>query len=180
MAGDQLTRMSYRRDQILQLPFPQTPSLSRQIDNGVLKKPGAVQYDEALQRHFESIQNILKLAFQWPKFDDLKRQFDQLAETVSELAEAQSSITGMEASITSLQSQVAAQQLSIASALSSVANLTAAINDNSIPMIVYENSGENPIFPPVVGISGIFGSQRAHNRPDQLFWTWSGSEWALG
>lgn len=180
MATNSLSRMAYRKDQILQLPFPKTPSLSDSIPNGVLKKEGAVQYDDAMRDYSESVQNILKLAIQWPKFDDLKKQFDSLAATVSGLSTAQGSIAGVQAALAILSTQVSLQQITINNLNNSVINLLSAVNGNAIPMLVLTVSGLTPNAPLIPGIMGIFGAQRAFNNIDGGFWTWNGNDWSPG
>lgn len=178
--ANQLNRMVYRQDQVLQLPFPEPPSLARQIENGVLKKDGAVKYDELQKRDREAIQNILKLSLRWPKLEDWQRQLQEVQDAIADITSNQTSISTLQTSVASLTLSVASLSLSISNILADVASLTNAINADSIPLIVFTNTGENPIFPAVVGKMGIFGSQRATNTYDGAWWTWNGVGWSAG
>lgn len=56
--------------------------------------------------------------------------------------------------------------------------ITAGINAQAIPLIILENSGENPNNPLIQGVAGIFGNQRAINIADGgNLWTWAGDPW---
>lgn len=69
----------------------------------------------------------------------------------------------------------------IVNELTTIQSQVDTIIGNAIPLIVFENTGENPIFPPIQGILGIFGPQRAVNIADGAFWTCiGGANWAAG
>ena len=170
--------------------------------------PQMVEWQERWSKWWFSFRTILQ---EKDLTDLLKATISDLANfkgsTAATLANLQEQIDTLEAELAAIQAQVAALDLSAinsailalqvltafhSSQLSTltilvnnnavlISNLTALINANAIPLIVFTNPGENPIWPPIVGVSGIFGNQRAVNTFDGALWTWvNGVGWVAG
>lgn len=152
MPNDQLKRMVYRQDQILQIPFPKPPSLARQIDNGVLKKEGAIRHDSEVQKDREALQNILKLYMRWPKLEEFEALVTNVTNVTNNVTTIQTTVTQVSADLTALTAAIAAQSILISTLQSSVTNLTAAINT----IIAWQTPQRGSGFPDPVATPGRF------------------------
>lgn len=177
MPNDQLKRMVYRQDQILALPFPSAPSLARQIDNGVLKKEGAIRHDEAVQRDREAIQNILKAYLRWPKLEEFQALVTNVTNVTNNVTTIQTTVTQTSADLTAVLAAIAAQSVLISTLQSSVANLTAAINT----LIAWQTPQRGSGFPDPVATPGRFDGDtywKTNTVPPGSFrWDASISKW---
>ena len=128
MANAQVSRLAYRQDQVLQLPFPTTPNLADQIQEGVLKQRGAANYDQQLRHWVEQIQNVIKLSLRWPQLEQWQQQLESLTTIQSSVASALATLSQFQLSLAQLSSTSASHSAEIAALQVSVANLIAAVN----------------------------------------------------
>ena len=128
MALNEQLKKSANRAQVLMLPFPVVPSLSAQIENEILKRNGAAQYDALMRQFFDAVQNILKINSKWPQILEWEQVLNKTTESTANILTLQTRITEVNTIIAALGTSSSGIEVSFRALSASVANLTAAIN----------------------------------------------------
>jgi len=206
MLNTNLKKIVYRQDHILQLPFPDSPSLANVITNGVLKRDEAAQFDESNRRYSEAVQNIIKLTLKLPDITAWQKKIEaELAKDEAELAELKASldaltkqvgpavvdltaliarVTALESSVANLNTLFAIQEIQISSMIVSIGNLTIQVNtilSNAAPLQHFNRDPRDvPVIAPTVTgstLAPLWGIWDLPPNATSGLYLWNGTEW---